>query len=121
MATRTSPLEELTHRQREVLELVACGMTNGEIATHLGISLDGAKWHVSEIISRLSVDSLPAFFTEDGLLGLSSSTWGADRLLDLETFEFASAPLPGIYNRWGEDTRVAVGGGYAGGHGGICV
>jgi DNA-binding CsgD family transcriptional regulator len=47
----------LTSRQREVLELLARGRTNAEIASELGISLDGAKWHVSEVMARLDVDS----------------------------------------------------------------
>lgn len=47
----------LTSRQREVVELIADGKTNGEIATTLGISLDGAKWHVSEILAKLNVES----------------------------------------------------------------
>jgi Tol biopolymer transport system component/DNA-binding CsgD family transcriptional regulator len=47
--------ERLTPRQREVLELLRRGDTNEEIARSLGISLDGAKWHVSEIIGRLGV------------------------------------------------------------------
>jgi DNA-binding CsgD family transcriptional regulator len=46
---------DLSPRQREVLALVAAGKTNGEIAEHLGISLDGAKWHVSEILAKLGV------------------------------------------------------------------
>lgn len=46
-----------TPRQREVLDLLVRGHTNGQIADQLGISLDGAKWHVSEIITRLGVDS----------------------------------------------------------------
>lgn len=46
-----------TNRQREVLDLLAKGLTNGQIAEALGISLDGAKWHVSEIIARLGVDT----------------------------------------------------------------
>ncbi len=46
-----------TPRQREVLDLVAAGHTNTEIAQRLGITLAGAKWHVSELISRLGVDS----------------------------------------------------------------
>ena len=61
---RTSPqgprsfnLEALTPRQREVLQLIARGETNGQIAARLGISLAGAKWHVSEIMGRLGVDS----------------------------------------------------------------
>ena len=48
---------DLTPRQREVLDLLARGATNGEIAERLGITLDGAKWHVREILARLDVDS----------------------------------------------------------------
>ena len=40
-----------TPRQREVLELMSRGKTNTQIGEELGISLDGAKWHVSEILS----------------------------------------------------------------------
>jgi DNA-binding CsgD family transcriptional regulator len=53
----SNPLADLTPRNREVLQLVACGMTNGEIARELGITLDGAKWHLGEIITRLGVGS----------------------------------------------------------------
>ena len=44
-------------RQKEVLDLLAKGRTNREIAEELGISLDGAKWHVSEVITKLDVDT----------------------------------------------------------------
>lgn len=47
----------LTPRHEEVLELIARGKTNGEIARELGISLDGVKFHVREILSRMGVDS----------------------------------------------------------------
>jgi DNA-binding CsgD family transcriptional regulator len=47
----------LSERQREVLALIAKGHTNSEIAEQLGISLDGVKWHVREILSRLGVES----------------------------------------------------------------
>lgn len=45
-----------TPRQREVLSLIASGRTNPEIAAQLGISLDGAKWHVREIMAKLQVE-----------------------------------------------------------------
>jgi DNA-binding CsgD family transcriptional regulator len=48
---------EWTPRQREVLELLARGLTNGEIARRMEISLAGAKWHVSEVLSKLGVTS----------------------------------------------------------------
>ncbi len=47
----------LTPRQFEVLRLVREGLLNEEIARRLGISLDGAKFHVSEIIGKLGVTS----------------------------------------------------------------
>jgi len=50
-------IEPITPRQREVLELLAANRTNFEIAQALGISLDGAKWHVREVLARLGVDS----------------------------------------------------------------
>ncbi|MEO6043770.1 MAG: LuxR C-terminal-related transcriptional regulator [Tepidiformaceae bacterium] len=46
-----------TERQREVLGLIAAGKTNTEIAEILGLSLAGAKWHVSEILSKLDAES----------------------------------------------------------------
>ncbi len=53
---RRSP-DNLTPRQREVVDLMARGLTNGEIAARLGISLEGAKYHVTEILTRLEVSS----------------------------------------------------------------
>lgn len=49
-----------TPRQRQVLDLLARGHTNGQIGEALGISLDGAKWHVSEVMGKLGVDSREA-------------------------------------------------------------
>jgi DNA-binding CsgD family transcriptional regulator len=46
-----------TPRQREVLDLITRGRSNQEIAHTLGISLDGAKWHMREILSKLNVDT----------------------------------------------------------------
>ncbi len=51
------PPEELTPRQREVLALLARGLTNAQIAAELGITPDGAKYHVSEILARLDLDT----------------------------------------------------------------
>lgn len=48
---------ELSSRQREVAALIAAGKTNGEIAEELGISLQGAKYHVSELLRALDLDT----------------------------------------------------------------
>src|SRR3990172_11358635 len=47
----------LTPREQEVLDLLRQGLTNDEITDRLGISRDGAKYHVSEIITKLGVDN----------------------------------------------------------------
>jgi DNA-binding NarL/FixJ family response regulator len=45
----------LTPREQEVMTLLREGRTNREIAERLGISLNGARYHVSEILSKLGV------------------------------------------------------------------
>jgi DNA-binding NarL/FixJ family response regulator len=51
---RTPPgLAELTEREREVLALVARGLTNAELAGTLRVSLPTAKTHVSRILTKL--------------------------------------------------------------------
>ena len=47
--------DELTAREREVLRLVRLGLTNEEIASRLGVTVAGAKYHVSQILSKLGV------------------------------------------------------------------
>ncbi len=47
----------LTPRQWQVLALLRDGLTNEQIAARLDISLDGVKFHVSEILGKLGVTS----------------------------------------------------------------
>jgi DNA-binding CsgD family transcriptional regulator len=47
----------LTPRQWQVLALLREGLSNEQIALRLGISVDGVKFHVSEILSKLGVGS----------------------------------------------------------------
>jgi DNA-binding NarL/FixJ family response regulator len=46
-------LAELTEREREVLSLVAEGLSNAELARTLHVSLPTAKTHVSRILTKL--------------------------------------------------------------------
>jgi RNA polymerase sigma factor (sigma-70 family) len=53
---RVAPaLQSLTPREREVVILVATGLSNDEIATHLGISAPTAKTHVNRAMAKLHV------------------------------------------------------------------
>lgn len=49
------PFPELTEREREVLDLIAQGMNNTEIARNLVISQKTVRNHVSNIFSKLQV------------------------------------------------------------------
>jgi two-component system, NarL family, response regulator LiaR len=57
VAADESAGRDLTRRERQVLTLMADGLTNAEIADRLVISLSTAKTHVSSIISKLGVSS----------------------------------------------------------------
>ncbi|MGV9300231.1 response regulator [Amycolatopsis sp. NPDC003676] len=49
----TSAVQEVTEREREVLALVAGGLSNDEIAVHLVISTATARTHVSRIMTKI--------------------------------------------------------------------
>jgi LuxR family transcriptional regulator, maltose regulon positive regulatory protein len=56
-ASTPQPAAGLTTREREVLQLIAGGLTNGEIATRLVISEHTVHRHVTNILRKLGVSS----------------------------------------------------------------
>lgn len=70
-APRHPELDQLTAREREVLLLVAAGLSNGDIAERLFISPHTAKTHVNRVMSKLSAHDraqLVILAYESGLL-----------------------------------------------------
>jgi NarL family two-component system response regulator LiaR len=47
----------LSKREREILKLVASGMSYNAIADNLGISLSTVKFHIGNILSKLKVET----------------------------------------------------------------
>lgn len=49
------PVPELSPRQREILDAITRGLTNQDIATQLGISLDMVKKHMTALLQKMNV------------------------------------------------------------------
>jgi DNA-binding NarL/FixJ family response regulator len=67
------PLDRLTPRQREVLQLIAEGNTTKAIATRLGLSVKTVETHRAQLMERLEVRDLAALVRLAVRLGLVES------------------------------------------------
>lgn len=65
-----APSEPLTPREREVLALLAEGLSNKAIAARLGISEHTAKFHVNAILGKLAVESRAEAIVQAARMGL---------------------------------------------------
>jgi two-component system nitrate/nitrite response regulator NarL len=54
---KKTSLQQLTERERQILEHVACGKSNKAIAVALNISHDTVKLHVRHILAKLNMSS----------------------------------------------------------------
>ena len=55
----SNPLDELTPRQREILQLVAEGRTTKEIAGRLDLSVKTVETHRAQLMERLDIHDVP--------------------------------------------------------------
>ncbi len=53
--TQVDPLETLTQREKEVLELMEQGLTNARISEHLHISQSSAEKNINSIFDKLGL------------------------------------------------------------------
>ena len=51
------PYEHLSPREQEVLELIAAGRTNQQIANALGLSFATAKGYIADILHKTGAES----------------------------------------------------------------
>lgn len=57
MAEEATPVESLTAREREVLDMLAEGLSNKEIAQRMKISEHTVKFHVAQIFAKFGVST----------------------------------------------------------------
>lgn len=74
-ANESSPLDLLTAREREVLQLIAEGVKTHDIATRLNVSIKTISTHRQQIMQKLHMDSvaeLTLFALKEGVISIDS-------------------------------------------------
>lgn len=74
-----SPFPQLTEREREILDLVAHGLTNSAIADRLTVAEKTVRNHVSNVFAKLHVDSRAQAVARARDAGLGTSDPRHDR------------------------------------------
>jgi len=103
----------LTPREWEVLGLLRQGLTNRQIAEHLRVSHDAAKYHVGEILSKLGVESreeAAAWQPEPAAASVPRPAWAS-----------AAAPLAAFLRPLSPVGKVALAGAAAAALAGLAV
>ncbi len=87
LGSPAAPTEQFTSRELEVLRLLPCVGTAGELAARLFVSENTANWHRRNIYRKLGVHrrrEAVARAVELGLISRSASAWGQLGQVDLE-------------------------------------
>ena len=72
LAHQKTPLEKLTDRQREILQLIAEGQTTKAIALILKVSPKTVEYHRAKLMERLNIFDIPGlvrFALQSGIIG----------------------------------------------------
>jgi DNA-binding NarL/FixJ family response regulator len=72
-STKSSPLESLTSRDREVLQLICEGRSTAEVAEKLSLSIKTVETYRSRLMHRLDIHDIPSlvkFAIQNGLISL---------------------------------------------------
>ena len=75
IARARSPVEQLSERQREILQLIAEGQTTKEIALTLKLSAKTVEYHRMQLMQRLNIFDIPGlvrFAVRTGLISQES-------------------------------------------------
>jgi DNA-binding NarL/FixJ family response regulator len=75
IGSETSPLDALTSRQREILQLIAEGKSTKEMAFLLNVSIKTVETHRAQIMQRLNVRDIPGlvrYAIKAGLVNLDT-------------------------------------------------
>ena len=73
-ALQNDPIQQLSRRERMILEALSKGLTNRELSAELGISINTVKFHLSNLFDKLSVRNRAqaiAFFYSSRMSGRS--------------------------------------------------
>jgi len=63
-------ISQLTSRELEVLDLLAAGWANGQIAAHLGLAAKTVRNYVTQILEKLGIDNRGQAIVQARELGL---------------------------------------------------
>ena len=72
--SKSELVEPLSERELEVLQLIAEGLTNQEVATRLYLSLHTVKVHARNIFTKLAVKNRAQAVARGRALGILSQT-----------------------------------------------